>query len=325
MTVSTTNSGSVARGYTIAVISAVILSTTAIFIRYLTLEYPIPPLALSFWRDAIVALTLLVILGVFRPALLPVKKSNLISLIVHGFVLGTFNALWVFSVVLNGAAISTVLVYISAVFTALLDRWLHNEPLNWAKSLAIVLSLTGCVLVSGAADPVAWSTNLGGIITGILSGLFYAIYTMMGHSGIRRGMNAWTIMVYTFGFAGLLLLFINLLPGDIFYTVSFPANIMALGNEMTGWIILFLLSAGPTLAGYGLYNVSLGYLPSSVVNLITTSEPVFTALIAYIILGERLNIEQILGSLLILAGVVILRIYKGRLANRKRPNLEVVR
>jgi drug/metabolite transporter (DMT)-like permease len=77
-----------------------------------------------------------------------------------------------------------------------------------------------------------------------------------------------------------------------------------------GWFILFLLAAGPTLMGYGLYNVALKHLPSSVANLIVTIEPVFTAFTAYFILGERLTGRQILGSLLVMAGVVVIRMYK---------------
>ena len=47
------------RGYTIALISAAFLSTTAIFIRYLTLTYALPSLILAFWRDVFVMVTLL--------------------------------------------------------------------------------------------------------------------------------------------------------------------------------------------------------------------------------------------------------------------------
>jgi len=54
-----------------------------------------------------------------------------------------------------------------------------------------------------------------------------------------------------------------------------------------------------------------------VVNLIATSEPVFTALTAYLFLGERLTGVQILGTLLVLGGVVLLKLYEGWLAGRK--------
>jgi drug/metabolite transporter (DMT)-like permease len=82
-----------------------------------------------------------------------------------------------------------------------------------------------------------------------------------------------------------------------------------------------LLAAGPTVLGYGLYNVSLSLLPSSVANLILTLEPAFTAIIAYLVLGERFTGIQIAGGLMILGGVIFLRVYEGQLASRTAPRL----
>jgi drug/metabolite transporter (DMT)-like permease len=86
-----------------------------------------------------------------------------------------------------------------------------------------------------------------------------------------------------------------------------PVELLWLGKTGWGWFVLFLLAAGPTVAGFGLYNVSLSYLPSSVANLILTLEPAFTAAIAYVVLGERMSGIQIAGSLLILGSVLFLR------------------
>ncbi|MCL4296473.1 MAG: DMT family transporter [Anaerolineae bacterium] len=308
------------RGYTLALISAAILSTTAVFIRYLTQTYHIPSLVLAFWRDGLVALTLLPVLGRLCPRLLPVKRPHLIYLVGYGLVLAVFNALWTLSVALNGAAVSTVLAYCSAAFTALLGWWFLNERLDWAKLLAVVLCLGGCVLVSGALDPAAWQTNWVGILTGIFSGLGYAVYSMMGRSASQRGLNPWTTLFYTFGFATVFLLLFNLLPGGVLPSAAArPADLFWLGNSLAGWGILFLLAAGPTIAGFGLYNVSLGYLPSSVANLVATLEPAFTAVIAYFLLGERLTWVQLGGSLLILTGVVFLRLYEGWLGELTAP------
>lgn len=300
------------RGYLIAWVSAAILSTTAIFIRFLTQTYPIPALVLALWRDGFVALTLLPVLGLFFPRLLRIERDHLWPLLTHGLVLALFNALWTLSVALNGAAISTVLVYCSAAFTALLGWWFLKERLDWAKGVAIVLSLAGCVFVSGAFDLAAWRTNWIGILTGAFSGLAYAVYSLMGRSASQRGLNAWTTLFYTFGFAALWLLLFNLLPGGLLPGSAMTASdFFVLGNAWLGWSVLFLLAAGPTVAGFGLYNVSLSYLPASVANLILTLEPVFTAMIAYVLLGERLSAAQIVGSVIILAGVVFLRISDG--------------
>ncbi|MEZ0396325.1 MAG: EamA family transporter [Anaerolineales bacterium] len=300
-------------GYAIALASAAILSLTGIFIRHLTETYRLPALVLAVWRDAFVVLTLLPILGLVRPALMRIERRHLPFLIGYGFVLAVFNALWTLSVALNGAAVATVLVYCSAAFTALLARWLLNEPLTLPKLAAVVLILAGCVMVSDALNAAAWTLNPVGLLSGILSGLGYAAYSLMGRTASERGLNPWTSLLYTFGGAALFLILFNFFPGPLIPgTIDRPADFFWLGKAWSGWGILLLLAAGPTLAGFGLYNVSLRLLPASIANLIVSSEPVFTALIAYAWLEERLTWLQIGGSLLILSGVLLLRFYEAR-------------
>lgn len=310
-----------ARGYPMALLSALFLSTTAIFIRHLTQTYQLPALVLALWRDIFVVLTLIPVLGVLRPALLRVDRRHLGYLAGHGLVLAAFNALWTLSVAANGAAVATVLVYCSAGFTALLGWWFLKEHLDWVKLLVVAFGLGGCVLVSGAYDPVTWNANLAGILTGVLSGLSYAAYSLLGRSAAQRGLNPWTTLVYTFALAAVFLLVVNLLPGAPLPGAAVrPADLLWLGDSLAGWGMLALLAAGPTVMGFGLYNVSLVYLPSSVVNLIVTLEPAFTAVTAFVLFDERLNPVQLGGSLMILAGVVFLRVYEGWRVGRTAPS-----
>jgi drug/metabolite transporter (DMT)-like permease len=256
----------------------------------------------------------------FRPDLLHIRREHLRYLAAYGLLLSLFNAAWTTAVDLTGAAVATVLVYCSAGFSVVLGWWFLDERLNRGKLLAVVCALGGCVLVSGALE--SGSANLSGLLIGILAGLCYAVYTLMGRSASQRGLNPWTTLVYTFSFAAGFLLIYNLLPGDFIPgAAERPADLFWLGHAWRGWGVLILLAAVPTVAGFGLYNVSLTYLPSSVANLIVTTEPAFTAVIAYFFLGERLNAVQIAGSLLILGGVVFLRLYEGRLAGSTTPAL----
>jgi len=75
---------------------------------------------------------------------------------------------------------------------------------------------------------------------------------------------------------------------------------------------LVTLAVGPTVGGFGLYTVSLGYLPASVANIIATLEPVMTAILAFFLLGEHFTPPQWVGSLLIITGVIVLRVSEGR-------------
>lgn len=78
------------------------------------------------------------------------------------------------------------------------------------------------------------------------------------------------------------------------------------GVQWSGWWLLLILAAGPTLLGFGLFNLSLKTLPLAVASLILTLELVFTAVIAYFLLDEVLSASQLLGSALVLLGVLML-------------------
>ena len=307
------------RGFLIALISALVLAFTRVFIRIVSEDYQLPALVIAFWRDLFVVCCALPLLLIFKPCLLKINYADLPFLILFGVILAVFNVLWTLAVTLTGAAVATVLVYSSAAFTAILGWAFLKESLEIKKIMAVLLCLSGCVLVSGAVQPEAWQTNPLGIVTGLLSGLLYALYSLMGRRGAQKGLNPWTILFYSFLFAAFILLGLNLLPGSpIPGTAERPADLFLLQSAWRGWLLLWVLAAGPTLLGFGLYNVSLGLLPSSTANLILTLEPVLTTLIAFFLLGERLSLIEVIGSALVIAALVILRLGPSRIGTLKQ-------
>lgn len=299
------------RGFLVALSSAIVLSFTAILIRLISQNYQLPALILAYWREVFVALCMLPALLIVKPALLKLERRHLPFMVLFGLVLALFNMLWTLSVTLIGASVATVLVYCSGAFTAILGWWLLKETLGLQKIIAVILCLVGAIFVSGATQSSAWEANALGIVTGILSGLMYAFYSLIGRSATQRGINPWTALFYTFLFASFFMLAANLIPGNLIPgTASTPGEMFLLGDRWAGWLLLLLLAAGPTLLGFGLYNVSLSMLPSSTTNLIVTIEPVFTAITAFFLLEERLTALELLGSGLILIALVILRLRK---------------
>lgn len=302
---------SVGQGYAIAIFGVAVWSATATFIGYLTTHYDLPPFLLAAWRDAIAGITVWLVLRAFRPDLLHLPRSQWRFIIGYGILLSGFNALWTVSVVLNGAAVSTVLVYSSAAYTALIAWKKFGESMSPAKMIAVLLGIGGLVLVSGAYNPAAWQINAIAVITGLISGLVFTAYSLTGKVSAQRGISSWTALTYTFMLASVLLAIYNfLLPQLGSVTLGSPSLLPAL--DANGWIALVLLGLGPTIGGYGLYNYSLSYLPASVVNLLATMEPAMTAVQSYFLLDERFTLVQVIGSLLIIAGVVIIRLMEGR-------------
>lgn len=298
-------------GTVICLVATIIWSTTAVFIRYLTVHYNMPPLVLAFWRDAFVFLGLAAILAITTPKRMRLDKRHLPFIVTYGFVLAIFNAIWTISVKLNGAAISTVLVFSSAVYSVFLGWRIFNEHIGPVKILVSGITLMGLMLVSDAYDPNAWQINAAGISVGLVSGIAFSIYSLMGRACSYRAIDPWTTLLYIFGFASLFLLGFNGLMG-LFPETSGTSDLLWLGNAWLGWLILLVLSVGPTIGGYGLYAVSLTYLPASMANLIATFEPAMTTLIAYLLLNERLTELQLVGGGLILGSVLMLRFSEGK-------------
>jgi drug/metabolite transporter (DMT)-like permease len=175
------------------------------------------------------------------------------------------------------------------------------------------MSIIGIVLVSGAVDPAAWQVNAAGIVFGLLTGLFFAFYNMVGKTSANRSLDAWTTMLYGFGSAIVFLFLFNIVQNLLSARAPLD-NFLWLGSSFSGWTILFLLGIGPTVGGYGLYLLSLGYLPATVASLIGALEPACTAVWAYLIFQEQLGPVQLIGSLLVIASVVLLRVGGGRRA-----------
>lgn len=267
-----------------------------------------PALLLAFWRNLLVCVALVLTLSLIRRSLLTIRVSQIGFYVFYGLVLALFNSIWVLSVQANGAAVATVLAYSSAGFTAILAFWLFREKLGLPKLVAVILSLSGCVLVSNAYSREMWKLNPLGISTGILSGLLFAGYTLIGKEAAMRDISPWTSMLYSFAFGSMFMMIFNLFPVLPGAAGSLKSLVPSL--PINGWLILSILSFFPTLLGFGLYNTSMNYLPASITNLLATTEPAMTAVEAYIFLDERMSMIQIVGGVIILSAVLIVQLEK---------------
>jgi drug/metabolite transporter (DMT)-like permease len=298
---------STSRGYLIALIATVLWSSTGVLISYLSKTYSLPSLVLAFWRDLFVSFGMVAGLLAFSRARFHLDRSHRGFMVLNGLTLAVFNSMWTFSVQYNGAAVATMFAFSSPAMTAILSRIVFKEKFSWTKIFSIGLSLIGMVFVSQAYDPANWGLNTVGIIFGLLTGLFFALYNIEGTQASERKIDSWTALLYSFAIATIFLLLFNL-GMDLFSGKPIYGDMFWLGNSLGGWGILFFLGVAPTLGGFGLYTMSMRFIPATSANLVATLEPALTAIWAYFFLSEILTADQLLGGLLILVGVVLLRV-----------------
>jgi drug/metabolite transporter, DME family len=287
-------------GYGLSLMAALVWGMTSPVLKYILDTHGVPALTLALWRDLIIAGVLVVGLLVVRPALLRISRAQLPGFALAGAIsVGIYHAIWLWSVVLNGAAMAVVLIYLYPIFVSI-GAWLfYKEPLRWPHVVALAVALIGCVLMVRLYDPAVFRVSWLGAVVGLLSALTHTVYVLFNQRAMQQGVNPWTSMTYTFLFGALTLLALT--------AVITPGQVLAVGTTVTPWLLTAFVALVPTLGGYAIFTLALRYIPGKIASLIVIIEVPLAALLAVFVLGERLEPAQIVGMILILTAVVLPR------------------
>ncbi len=237
---------------------------------------------------------------------LRIAWRDLVFLIPLGLVgVGAFYLLYFFTVRESTVGTAAILLYSSPAFVVLLAWIFLKEPLGVLRVLALALTFGGIFLVVGAYDPATLEVTSFVLLTGLLSGLTYGLYSIFGKP-LSGHLSPTVILSYALGFGAVLLL-IAALP--TFHTL--------VGLSSSSYVLLFALAVVHTSLAFGLYTVGLKRLDAGQAAIVATVEPVVAGAFGVILLGERLTAPKVLGALLVLLGAALAQV-RLQEASRKR-------
>lgn len=199
---------------------------------------------------------------------------------------------------LAGVASGTVVSLASApVAAGLLERLTGGRPLarRWmlAAGLGAVGAMLLCVSPTGASVSSMTSTLLG-VGLGLVAGLTYATYSWAAHALMQAGVGRAASMGAVFGLGGLLLVPILLVTGAPLLASSRAVLVIA-------YVALVSVFLGYLLFGFGLMRVT-----AATATTVTMLEPAVAAVLAVVVVGERLSTLGWTGLGLVAAVLVIL-------------------
>lgn len=281
-------------GYLSVLFAAAFWGTSGIFVKFVAPDAEFrTALSLAFWRDTFTFSALFIGLLLLRRRWLRVERKDLRWLIALGMALGIFHVFWNLGVLLNGAAVATVQQAAMPAIVAVVARLVWQESLTWRKVAAIVLTFVGTVLVSGVDVLREAEISWFGLLVGLGIPITYAGWTLLNKK-VRANYTPLTVLTYAFGFGALTLLPFQLLI----------ARLWLIDGETWPWFTGLILVA--TIVPFSAYTFGLGRLPASVASILAMSEIPIVAVYAYFLLGEQMRPDQILGSVLVIAGVLML-------------------
>ena len=203
--------------------------------------------------------------------------------------------LWHYAIDAVGAGLATVVGNTQVVLVGLIAWIVFRERPATTSLAAIPIAAAGIVLISGVLEAGAYGENppLGALL-GALTGLAYSGFLLAlryGSRDLRR--VAAPLYDATLASAALTLPFGLALDG-----IDFTP-----GLEPMLWLILLALSS--QVLGWLLITVSLPRLPAVLTSVLLTTQPVASVLLGAAILAERPSALQLLGTVAILAGLLV--------------------
>jgi DME family drug/metabolite transporter len=259
---------------------------------------PIDPLILSQTRTTFSLLVLLPLLVVSRGWQgIRLHARDL----AYCFLLGTLgvavsNYFYYVAIQRTNVATAIIVQYTAPVWVLVYVVVRGQQKLSAQKVAAVALAVIGIALViniAGASS--ALRLDVYGIIAALLASFSFAFYNVSGHRILAR-YDRWRVLAWTLAAAALFWLFVN--P---------PWRIVAAHYAPAQWLFLFVFSMISVLGAFSLYFLGLQHLEPTRAIIASCLEPVFSILLAAMLLGEVLRPIQTLGIVFVLAAIVIVQ------------------
>lgn len=281
------------------VIGVIGISLSAIFVKYSTAPSAVTAAFRLLWT---VVLMTPVVVGKkeVRTELKHTDKKILGLCAVSGLFLAIHFVLWFESLNHTSVASSTTIVCTEVIWVSLGFCLFMKGKLSGKAIGTIAVTFLGSMLIA-YADSSAGSLHLYGDILSLIAAIAVAVYTLIGR--VVREKVSTTVYTYTLYVvcAAVLVLACMVQDFDLF------------DYGMSAIIVGLLLSVFSTILGHSIFSWCLKYFSPSFVSASKLCEPVVAAIFAVFLFQEVPTVLQIIGSVLILGGVL----YYSRLESTK--------
>ncbi len=266
----------------------------------------------AFWRVAIGAVVLAFVV-LPRGQAFPAGTRLGTWIWLPGVLFAADFAVWHASFAHTSVANSTLLANVSIVLVTLFAWWIWKEKIAPMFIVGAGIAGLGVVLLifssSTRGEVVPGGNPVLGDALGIATAFFYASY-LLSTKAFRRVHSAPRLMFWSSSLAAAILLPIALWHGDPFWP-----------SHQAGWWPLIAVGVISHAGGQGLIAYSLAGLPATLAAITLLLQPVATALLGWMILGQGMVPWQMAGGTAVLIGLGIAVRFQAGL-NRHPPSSE---
>lgn len=271
-----------------AVLSGISFGSVGVFVRIFT-RAGFDNISILAARVLPAVLILLILFLVFDRSLLKIRIRDIWIFACAG-ILGTtgMNIFFNESVTRVPLSLTAVLLCLTPAVVMLFSAVIFKEKITLKKLGCMVMIIAGCLLVSGILEngrADIWS--LPGVMSGIISAVFYAFYSVFSKLAVQRGYSGLTTAFYSILFVAI----VTSLFAD-WNTVCEYVAILPAKNSA----IILAHCICTSILPYELYTVVLRYADAGRASMLSTGgEPVAAMIFGFLFFGEMPTVLCMVG------------------------------
>ena len=230
---------------------------------------------ITLWREGFPQLTL---------------KTWLTLLVLGGIFYSMMAGLYISSVRFIPASLAALLLYAYPVLVTIIALLTKQEKFSTLKLLGLLLSTFGLVLVLGLAIN---GINPIGVVLALGAALVYSFYIIIGNKVIQTT----TPLVST--------TIISTSAALTYGVIGLPLGGATWNLSLGTWIGILSIALFATIIAMLTFFQGMQRLGATSASIISTTEPVMTAILAIIILKEHLTLLQAVGGFFVVMGGIL--------------------
>lgn len=292
--------------YFAIIIGVLSVAASAIFVKLATAEAG----AIAFYR---MLFSVILMLPLFwfkhRQELRIINWKQWGIMTLSGIFLAFHFILWFESLNYTSVASSTVLVTLQPLFAIVGTYLLFKEKVTTKTMIAAMIAISGSVLLAWG-DIQVGGTALFGDLLALVACALISFYMLCGQS-VRQNISSTTYTINVYAISTVVLAIYMLAKGESFGPYP-PVD----------WFWFVLLAIIPNLLGHNLFNWALKYVSANAISIAILFEPVGASILAYFVFNEHLRSTQVIGGIVVLAGIIFYTIDEKKIKKYFRKTID---
>ena len=280
----------------IGIMGVVLFSAKAVMVK-LAYQYNVSPVNLLMFRMLFALPFYSIMIIIYKPEASHKRtKNDYITLFLFGFVgyyLASFFDFWGLEYI--KASIERVILFIYPTIVIVLSKLFLKRPISRVQIIAIVLTYIGVVIAFWDDFSIQGEAFLIGAILIFLSALTYASY-LVGSDWLIPKFGVITFTSYA--------MIVSCVCVVVHYTIFERTSLIGY-HQNVYWLGLAMAFLSTVVPSY-LVSWTIKKMGASDFSILGSLGPISTIILASIFLEEKITILQIIGTLIVISGIIII-------------------